>query len=59
MDGKSLHFTQTVAVNNLDWKCNYCSYTNNEEVSGAVFGDHDDDREGAQLCIICYKYCAR
>ena len=24
----------------------------------AVFGD-DDCREGARICIICYKYCAR
>ena len=58
-DDKSLNHTQTVSVNNLDWKCNYCSYTNNEEVSWAVFGDYDDGREGARLCIICYKYCAR
>jgi hypothetical protein len=25
-------------VKNIDWKCRYCSYTNNEEVSWAVFG---------------------
>ena len=58
-DGKSHNHTQTGTVNNLDWKCNYCSYTNNEDVSWAVFGDYDDGREGARLCIICNKYCAR
>ena len=53
VDGKSRHHTQTVTVNNLDWRCNYCSYTNNEEVSWSVFGDYDDGCEGARLCIIC------
>ena len=50
-------------VKNIDWKCRYCSYTNNEEISWSVFGDYfvdyDDGREGARMCIICYKYCAR
>ena len=30
----------TTTVKNIDWKCRYCSYTNNEEVSWAVFGDY-------------------
>jgi hypothetical protein len=59
VDGNSLHHTQTVTVNNIDWKCKYCSYINNEEVSWAVFGDYDNDREGARVCVMCYKYCAR
>ena len=52
------HHNEEKMVKNIDWKCRYCSYTNNEEVSWAVFGD-DDCREGARICIICYKYCAR
>ena len=40
-----------------------CLYTNNEEMSWAVFGDYfvdyNDGREGARVCIICYKYCAK
>ena len=50
-------------VKNIDGKCRYCLYTNNEEMSWAVFGDYfvyyDDGREGACACIICYKYCAK
>ncbi len=57
-DGKSCNQTQTVTVKNLDWTCKFCSYTNNEEVSRAVFGDSDEGIKGAQLCVICYKYCA-
>ena len=58
MDGKSLHNTQTVTVNNLDWKCKYCSYTNNKAVSWAVFGDYDNGGEGACWCVMSYKYFA-
>ncbi len=37
-----------------EWKCPQCSYTNEEEISRAVFGDTD---EGGQTCIICYNLC--
>ena len=51
------------SVKSIDWKCRYCLYTNNEEMSWAVFGDYfvdyNDGREGARVCIICYKYCAK
>jgi hypothetical protein len=26
----------------LEWKCPYCSYTNEEDMSRAVFGDTDE-----------------
>ena len=56
---QSLHNTGKKTVKDINWKCKYCSYTNNEEVSWAVFGDYDDYREGARVCVICYRYCAR
>ena len=59
----SHHNAEQKTVKNIDWKCTHCSYTNNEEVSWAVFGDYyvdyDNCREGARMCIICCKYCAR
>ena len=56
---KSIHNTQKKTLKDIDWRCKYCSYLNNEEVSWAVFGDYDAGREGACVCIICYKYCTR
>jgi hypothetical protein len=34
----------------LEWKCSHCSYTNEENMSRAVFGDTD---EVGQTCIMC------
>jgi hypothetical protein len=34
----------------LEWKCSNCSYTNEEDMSRAVFGDTD---EVGQTCIMC------
>ncbi len=38
----------------LHWRCPQCSYTNDEDISRAVFGDTD---EGARVCDICYISC--
>ena len=38
----------------LCWRCPQCSYTNNEDISRAVFGDTD---EWARVCVICYIIC--
>jgi hypothetical protein len=38
----------------LLWRCPQCSYTNDEDISRAVFGDTD---EWAQVCVICYIIC--
>ena len=50
----SHHNAEQKTVKNIDWKCRYCSYTNNEEVSWVVFGDYfvdyDDGQEGAHIC---------
>jgi hypothetical protein len=35
----------------LLWRCPQCSYTNDEEISRAVFGDMD---KWARVCVICY-----
>ena len=51
--------SETGTVTNPDWICKYCSYTNNEEVSLAVFGDYHEGQDGAQFCIIGYQYCMR
>jgi hypothetical protein len=43
-----------VALHSTDqllWRCPQCSYTKDEEISRAVFGDTD---EWAQVCVICY-----
>jgi hypothetical protein len=34
----------------LEWNCSHCSYTNEEDMLRAVFGDTD---EGGQTCIMC------
>jgi hypothetical protein len=44
------------STDQLLWRCPRCSYTNNEEISRAVFGDTD---EWAQVCVICYISCPR
>ena len=49
---------ETGTETNTDWMCKLCSYTNNKEVSLAVFGDYHNGRDGARFCIICYQYCA-
>jgi hypothetical protein len=36
------------SADQLLWRCPQCSYTNNEEISRAVFGDMD---EWAQVCV--------
>jgi hypothetical protein len=37
------------STDQLLWRCPHCSYTNNEDISRAVFGD---DNEWAQVCVI-------
>jgi hypothetical protein len=44
------------SADQLLWRCLQCSYTKNEEISRAVFGDTD---EWAQVCVICYIICPR
>jgi hypothetical protein len=34
----------------LEWNCSQCSYTNEEDMSRAIFGDPD---EAGQTCIMC------
>ncbi len=36
----------------FEWKCPHSSYTNNEDMSRAVFGDNSEAR---QTCIMCYN----
>ncbi len=36
----------------LDWICPHCSYTNEEDMSRAVFGE---TAEARQTCIMCYN----
>ncbi len=42
------------SADQLLWRCPQCSYTIDEEISRAVFGDTD---EWAQVCVICYISC--
>ena len=35
----------------FEWKCLHCSYTNDEDMSRAVFRDTSEAR---QTCIMCY-----
>jgi hypothetical protein len=39
-------------MTSLEWKCPHCSYTNEEDISRAVFGDTN---EAGQTCIMCYN----
>ena len=41
----------TVPLDQLYWICRACSYTNEEDISRAVFGNTD---EGSRVCVICY-----
>ncbi len=34
----------------LEWKCPHCSYTNEEDMLRAIFGDTNEAR---QTCIMC------
>ena len=36
----------------LEWNCPHCCYTNEEDMSRAVF---EDTAEARQTCIMCYK----
>jgi hypothetical protein len=36
----------------FEWKYPYCFYTNDEDMSRAVFGDTSEAR---QTCIMCYN----
>ncbi len=42
------------STDQLHWRCPHCSYTNDEDISRAVFGDTN---ELAQVCLICYISC--
>ena len=41
----------TVPLDQFCWICRACSYTNEEDISRAVFGNTD---EGSHVCVICY-----
>ena len=41
----------TVPLDQFYWICRACSYTNEEDISRAVFGNTD---EGSRVCVICY-----
>ena len=43
----------TVPLDQFCWICRACSYTNEEDISRAVFGNTD---EGTHICVICYTY---
>ncbi len=36
----------------FEWKCPHCSYTNDEDMLRAVFGETSEAR---QTCIMCYN----
>jgi hypothetical protein len=42
------------SADQLLWRCPQCSYTDDEEISRAVFGDTN---EWARVCVICYISC--
>jgi hypothetical protein len=37
-------------MTDLEWKCSHCSYTNEEDMSRAAFGDTN---EAGRTCIMC------
>ena len=41
----------TFPLDQFYWICCACSYTNEEDISRAVFGNTD---EGSHVCVICY-----
>jgi hypothetical protein len=47
--GKTAHDSKPATV--FEWKCPHCFYTNDEDMSRAVFGDTSEAR---QTCIMCY-----
>ena len=50
--GKTAQDSKPTTV--FEWKCPHCSYTNEEDMSIAVFGD---TAEARQTCIMCYSFC--
>ena len=46
----------TVPLDQFYWICCACSYTNEEDISRAVFGNTD---EGSHVCVICYTSSPR
>ena len=48
--GNTAQDSKPMAV--FEWKCLHCSYTNDEDMSRAVFGDPSEAR---QTCIMCYN----
>ncbi len=48
--GKTAQDSKPTTV--LEWKCTHCSYTNEEDISRAVFGDTTEAR---RTCIMCYN----
>ncbi len=36
----------------FEWKCPHCSYTNDEDILRAIFGDISEAR---QTCIMCFN----
>ena len=47
--GKTAQDSKNMTV--FEWKCPHCSYTNDEDMLRAVFGDTSKAR---QTCIMCY-----
>jgi rubrerythrin len=50
-DSDNSDILKTVPVEQFYWICRACSYTYEEDISRAVFGDTD---EGTHVCVICY-----
>ncbi len=50
--GKTAQDSKTTT--DFEWKCPHCSYTNDEDMPRAVFGDTTKAR---QTCIMCYNLC--
>jgi hypothetical protein len=48
--GKTAQDSKPMTV--LEWRCPHCSYTNDEDMPRAVFGDTSEAR---QTCIMCYN----
>jgi len=46
----------TVPLGQFYWICCACSYTHEEDISRAVFGNTD---EGSHVCVICYTSSPR
>jgi hypothetical protein len=37
----------------LEWKCSHCSYTNEENMTRAVFGDSDEGVKTVSCAVTC------